>query len=246
VLYLSRSSLQQWKQGVQAQLANLQRQLPYLANDPNRAAWAQQQLQALQQRAAVAYTVDQSYSVAILEAVFLPWSGSSSGTTTGPSGVMPYCPPRDLRATLALLGSPTILLSDPLTRTATSLGLALWLCTLMPVSFLLLPVSRRHARVRREHLVRVAVYGLFAPAAAMLAAFVLVGLGAVDLAHRLLRYGVVPMLVVWWTAAIHRYLRMPHSAGVALLLSVLVGLLFVVTLWLVAREFLVWWITPGL
>ena len=34
------------------------------------------------------------------------------------------------------------------------------------------------------------------------------------------------MLVIWWAAAVGRYLRMPHSLAVAVLLSVLVLLLF--------------------
>ncbi len=248
VRHLTHASLEAGKLAVQLE-ARLQQ---LAASNPAAAAWVvQQQLAQLQARSS--YSIDHSYPEAVIEALCLPWSDVSWGTMTMGGVVVPYHAPLDLYETLRLSGGPAVRSRDQETVTATAVGLALWLWALLPVSFVLLPVSRLRARVRREHLLRVMVYGLFVPMAAISAAIILVvfaiatgSQGPVRLAHMVLRYGIVLMLVVWWAAAVGRYLRMPHSAGVAVLLSVLVVLLFVAGLWLAAPDFLLWAFDPKL
>lgn len=196
-----------------------------------------------------AVTIQHSYLAAIAEAILFPGSDSSWGTL-GPASLpqqgRAYPAPRRLRVFLSSIGGPVGLSGSAVHATATALAMALWMWLLQPASFLLLPVSRRRARIRWEHLVRIAAYGSFAPAAVIVAATVLIGLGLAQgtgrplgLAHDLLRYGIILMLVAWWAAATARYLQMPHSLGVAVLLTLLVGLLFLAGLWLAAPKFLV-------
>ncbi len=166
-----------------------------------------------------------SYGAAIRDAVFTPLSSIRKGP-------MPYVAPRELHEALGELDGPAVLDDDVLGVTVSVLAVSLWLGLLLPASFVLLPVSRRRARVRWGHLVRVAAYGVVAPAAIVVAATVLAGAGLamdsaplVHAAQYLVWFGMVPAIVLWWTAAIGRYLRMPHSLGVAVLLSALVLLL---------------------
>jgi hypothetical protein len=196
-----------------------------------------------------AVTIEHSYVAAVVEAILFPGSNSSLGTfgpASLPQQARSYPAPRQLHVTLMSMGGPVGISGSAVHATATALGVATWVWLLQPASFLLLPVSRRRARVRWEHLIRVAAYGVFVPATVIVAATALIGLGLVQgadlplgLAHYLLRYGIVLLLAAWWAAAIARYLRMPHSLGVAVLLTVLAGLLFLAVLWLAAPDFLV-------
>lgn len=111
---------------------------------------------------------------------------------------------------------------------------------LCAAGFAALPQSRRRAKVRWAHIVRIWAYGfgLFAPAAALTLAGtalaaqqvpVLSSAGEVVLsAGTLCIIAVVPVEVVWWSTATGRYLRMPHAWGVGL--SVVVMALLAVSL----------------
>lgn len=175
-----------------------------------------------------------SYGAAIRDAVFTP----SSSIRKGP---VPYVAPRELHEALLELDGPAVLPEVAMGATVSVLTMSLWLGLLLPASFVLLPVSRRRARVRWEHLARVAVYGMIVPAALLAAATVLAGAGLaldsgllVRAGQFLLWFGMLPAIVLWWTAAIGRYLRMPHGLGVAVLLSILCLLLLPALLGLAA------------
>jgi hypothetical protein len=102
----------------------------------------------------------------------------------------------------------------------------------------LLPVTRKRAKVRWQHIARIAVYGGFAIFASIYAAIVI---GIVDVATRTycveVGYEIIPILVVppimstvWWAVAIKRYLHMPRAAAIAILLAFLDLLIVFVTL----------------
>ncbi len=234
--HLTQQSLQAERLMVQAKIASWRGTLAAgaAAADDAMQVFARQQVQMLTLQGQALSRMDRSWRQTILEALFLPWSRSPWVTMTAHGGAR-------------------VLSARAMTTTVINLGMALWLCALLPASCMLLPVTLRRARVRGRHLVRIAAYGLFAPAAGIGAASLLAGLGLalgkagpIWQAHHVLRFGIIIVVVAWWAAAIRRYLRMPHSLGVALLLSVLVGLAYVVLLWLLAPEALAWWLTPGL
>ena len=199
------------------------------------------------------YTVKLSYGAAIAEAMFTPWGWTSSGTIGTSRGVGPYVAPRDIHVTLLqkISSRETRRLTHrrQVMATATAAGLALWVWLGVPLSFVLLPISRRRARVRWGHLVRVAVYGLVVPVLVVTAVVLCLGVGyAVEpwrdnmivTVHTLCRYAPVPLLVVWWAAATGGYLGIPNHWPVALLLSVMVTLLYLAGLWLAAPDFLIY------
>jgi hypothetical protein len=104
--------------------------------------------------------------------------------------------------------------------------------------FAALPVSRRRAKVRWRHIIRVLLYGFgwFVPLIALGA----LGTAPVELydvpplrdvgrAMRTLAllaaWSQPPFLVIWWSSATGRYLKMRHPWGVGLAVVVMAGLL---------------------
>ena len=94
---------------------------------------------------------------------------------------------------------------------------------LCPLGFVLLPESRRAAKVHREHLVRITLYGLTFLAVIM--AWIMISLAfgrEYDLNYSVLnmRVQIVCLIVlplvhlVWWSVATDKYLKMPHAWGV--------------------------------
>ncbi len=220
--------LQQWLQSSEVQALDAQRQQELSLF-----------VQRLQQQANATYTVNHSYLAAITEALFSPWRSYSQGSISGPWGTSRYVAPRELH--LELLGPGVVLTS------VVALVLDLWVWVLLPLSFILLPVSRRRAKVRWSHLLRVTCYGCFVPSVVVSAALVSVSAGyayeqplgdRVGAAHLMTRYLMIPMLVIWWAVAIKKYLKIPHGWGIALLLSILLFLLFLAVLWFIASDFL--------
>lgn len=238
--YEWQQSLDDYKKQAQQDVAALERQLENL--DDVRWRWSlRQRLRMRRQEANATYTINHSYPAAVAEAVFVPWRSSSTGIISAPSGSWPYSGPWRIRQTLVDDW-------DGWLTTLTAVGMGLWISLVVPVTFVLLPVSRRRARVRTVHLVRVASYGLFIPSAIITASLLSVAAGSafldpgedwVTMARVLIHYGLVPMIVIWWAAAIRRYLMMPHAWAVALLLSLLSFLLLSGVMWLLAPDFFI-------
>jgi hypothetical protein len=192
-------------------------------------------------------TVNHSYPAAVAEAFLTPWSSRSRGwSTVALGGTEPYPAPRELYWYLLTAGPGRAgLRSVPLFRlavvgTTASLGLFV----LMPFGFGLLPVSRRKAKVRWRHIVRVMAYGLLIPVvlvsagivvtgAALLTAFDSSGSRPIAVALAVLACAPVPLVALWWTAAIRNYLRMPHAWALTGMLTVMNLLLLTGLLWLV-------------
>lgn len=106
---------------------------------------------------------------------------------------------------------------------------------LMPVGFVTLPISRRRARVRWSHLVRICLYGLAIPYVAALALAVTLPLltrlphvYALEDWFALLCFVALPIAIfAWWGCAMRWHLKLSHPWGVAgalLAMSVLAAL----------------------
>ncbi len=173
------------------------------------------------------------HRLAVAEAVLLPWASSSWGTMTGPGMTQSYVAPRDLYATLS---SQTVRgrrawRMEQAVLTLSCFGVGMWIAITMPLAFVLLPISRRRAKVRWGHLARVACYGLVIPAAIVTCMLGCVAVGYTDtnartasswVGHVLGRYGMVLGILVWWAAAIRCYLHIPHGWAIAPIFAILV------------------------
>ncbi len=191
---------------------------------------------------ATSWSVNHGYGAAAAEAVLLPWRSSSWGTITWSGMTQGYVAPRDLHATLLgqTVGGPTARRMKDTVFTLTGLAVGMWIAISMPLAFVLLPISRRRAKVRWGHLARVAGYGLVIPSVIVTCMLGCVAVGYADtdartasswVAHVLGRYGMVLSILVWWAAAIRCYLHIPHGWAIApifaiLVFVVLVGALF--------------------
>jgi len=136
-------------------------------------------------------TISMSYPEAILEAVFFPLAETSFGTI-GPGLNIPYTAPSNLYEELE---NPQTYLGM---RPATAFQRGWWyklrnllntagigFCgglagfILFPFTFILLPASRRKAKVQWRHIFRVSVYNSFIPSTFLLISIVLFILGLV-------------------------------------------------------------------
>jgi hypothetical protein len=109
---------------------------------------------------------------------------------------------------------------------------------LSATGFVTLPVSRRRAKVRWAHIGRILLYGLgwFVPVivltllgvalSEMHRVPVLPGLGRLLIVLAAITlWSHLPFLVVWWSTATGRYLKMRHPWGVGLAVVVMAGLI---------------------
>jgi hypothetical protein len=183
-----------------------------------------------------------SYPAAITEALLTPASTSSSGVLNGYARTYPYPSPAELHG--SLLQADPDALSSPL-RAALA---TVFLIALMPLSFIVLPVSRRRARVRWAHIARVLIYGLVFPTAHLVLsvmAFSVATLLSSDVSATVgahaptLAWLSFVYVLCWWAAAIRLYLRMPGAWSLVLLLMVMNVLLTIALIYLFAEEIVV-------
>jgi hypothetical protein len=190
--------------------------------------------------------IDHSYIAAVIEAVFNPFGTTSLGSVRAHDGrLWPYPSPSEyqeflINHSLASGNSPRGLWTRAPsfgwadTRSVMiDFGVSVSLALLLPTSFILLPASRRRAKVRWRHIGRVAMYSLAFPAFVLTVLIAAVGLMSIPQT-----VGWVPdatwklptllwlLLPLWWWAAIKRYLRMPHALAVAFLMTLMIALLF--------------------
>ncbi len=196
-------------------------------------AWMQQGVVAVSVRYHTARTpgvvgVAYPYAEAVLDAMFRPFSGTSAGLIfVRGGGTTSYPPPATLYESFGTGASD---LAEEIALAGASWCFAACVLLIMPVTFVLLPVTRRRAKVRWAHVWRVAGYSLIIPSLAA-CLFVLALTLAMIFPARLgdaaahARWGVIlvpiPALITWWAIAIRRYLMLPHGPAVALLLGVL-------------------------
>ncbi|MCH8823149.1 MAG: hypothetical protein IH984_06530 [Planctomycetes bacterium] len=200
-------------------------------------AWAQQKVQVQAQRlqqSNATMSIDQSYIAAIAEAVFMPWSNTSFGSISAGAVTQPYPPPLKLRLYLQ---------NDygdiPKTLVFTLLGF--WTCLLFPLTFIFLPISRKRAKVRWGHVLRVTCYSVFIPSTVICIALLSASLGfllsgisdlCLGMAHFSERYFMLPMLIIWWAVAIKRYMFIAHGWMTAILLTAILALGYISLFWL--------------
>jgi len=99
----------------------------------------------------------------------------------------------------------------------------------IPALFVLLPISRKRARVRWRHIWRVAAYSLVLPVVGIIAFSVLINAGLTTrLLYKPLLLLIQPiglalvfLMVAMWATAIGRYMKIPHAWGVAILFAIL-------------------------
>ena len=200
-------------------------------------------------------TVNHSYFAAILEAVFRPTSSLSNGTISSPVGSGPYPPPNRLHdAFETLAAGPGTWPSTNAFVQSIRPVLLIWSVAaihyiLLPAGLILFPVSRRRAKVRWVHVARVTAYSFFLP---ILFASTFFACGMVGYVFDYWRDSApvaalwinlslpIPLLIVWWAVAIKRYLRMPHSLVVAVLLALMSSLLLLAGLVLAVGSAKAW------
>ena len=230
-----RNLVQQQMQSQQAQAVGYVAQLQRMLRDANLAAHhrrtIQQQLASM--NTSPTWSINHSYGAAVAEAVLLPWQSISYGTTTWSGGTVPYVAPRDLHSMLLgqTIGGRSSWRTENAILTASCFSVGMWIALAMPLAFVLLPISRRRAKVRWGHLARVTCYGMVIPAAIVTCMLGCIAVGyaysdardaSIGLAHALGRYGMVLCILVWWVAAIRCYLRIPHGWAIAPIFAILV------------------------
>jgi hypothetical protein len=116
---------------------------------------------------------------------------------------------------------------------------------LMPLTFVLVSTSMRQARVRPAHLGRIWAYslpllvwlglasvaGVYAGVSVDVLDIHMWGRSSRDLSETVYDWGwwlgvglTPPVLMVWWSLAVGRYLRMPHAIGLGVLLTAVASL----------------------
>ena len=194
-------------------------------------------------------SINHSYFAAIIEAVFKPTSSNSSATYTNKGFVVVYLPPNRLHEAFEIaqpIGPGRQ--KNPFIRSIFPSLLA-WIGSMavslvLPVGFILLPISRRRAKVRWEHFGRVTAYSLIIPSL-LASSFLVCGViaylrlewsdNAMAVAKWMNILLPVPLLIIWWAAAAKRYLRMSHAWLISILLALLAMLMLASTMMLLIR-----------
>lgn len=202
---------------------------------------AKDQVDQLQMMIRSPLVIHDSYALAAFETIFFPASDSSWGRYSlgGHSNPMPG-PALMFETAWADAYPYHQRFFVEVRRAAAWAGARFALVAILPLAFILLPVSMRRAKVRWIHVWRIAAYSVFIPVAN---AWLQVGLFAIgvlmhDWGYRIgtrmeevNRLGTPLALMIWWWAALGRYLRMPHAFAVAVCLTLICELLVAVCLW---------------
>ena len=206
----------------------------YVQYGGNRRMTIGQQIATLQVDVTTPPAISFTYLEAVFEALTRPLGHRSTGTVVTRSRVTGYPAPREVWAIVAAeLGLRSRFSIEQAMAGLALLGAVTLVLAALPLAFVLLPVSRRRAKVRWAHIVRVATYSLHVPAGALyvLALLQLTSL-VTPVSDGLVLWATGPaplvLLVIWWATAIGRYLRIPHGIAVALLLTVVVALAILV------------------
>jgi len=246
-----------------------------LENDAELRARQNEQLRNLRDRIArqqatlaTPATIDLSPAFAIIEAVIFPFAEHSWGSIRdiprrNVARLHPYPAPAQLYAAAASDGG--IFIGNTgglLPRSGEAVGVMnfvrwsiLWqgfawgLFLLLPVMMLLLPISRRRAKVRWRHVVRVLAYSAIIPVAILVIAGIMgsISMALQDergedlraMALELEHFGPWVLLAAWWGCAIGMYLRIPRGWLIAPMLTVLALLIMLGVIGLLDRDFLI-------
>jgi len=237
--------IQEWKDDLAGM--NWEEEVQYLPEeqrDEAKVRWKkamQEQLKYLVQQQTNLPVLHQSYPKAVYEAVFNPASWYSTGYYLYPNNrTYQYYSPIELHEIIlydiASFVGPYFTEEYILYELAIPVAIVgvagIGLLIAFPFSFVLLPQSRKRAKVQWRHIARIAVYSAYIPFTSILCFVLLYIVGALaiivglseDLIASVVIWGgmsVWLMLIVWWAVAIKRYLKMPHGIAIAVLLSIL-------------------------
>lgn len=215
-------------------------------------AWVQQQVQTqsqILQQTNASISMSHSYLSVIAEAVFLPWKDTSVSSLGTSWGIQTYPSPSNLRQYINYNIDEYYKYSDREFYTTVAYVLLGFLtCLFFPLTFIFLPISRKRAKVRWGHVLRVTCYSAFIPSTVICLALAAAsvgyifkgaadsGLGVAQFANR---YLMLPMLIIWWAVAIKRYLCIAHGWVVAILLTAMLAMGYVFVLWQLIPSFLI-------
>lgn len=237
----------------------------YMERSTSSAPWSadisQQQRMLIWRNRSMLYTVYRtrgasaslacSWPELTIHAIANPHQRIATLNLTGPWGTMPLTPTTGIHEE-AYFASRSWRGGSPLTYIwERSLG---WLVAGLipamgiPLGFIFLPISRKRAKVRWEHVARIALYSVFIPvltlslfALAMGAHFSIdvTGERMLGVMRWLSRWPMLVGLNVWWIFAIARYLKMPHGWAIAPLLTLMSILLVGAITYLTAPSILI-------
>ena len=191
-------------------------------------------------------SVAMPYATAMTEAMLQPLRRNSAGSVLVVGGKFQYPSPRGLYESLDGRRKGFRTLDFTMNGMLPSIVFA-WVFgsiafLLVPVEMVLLPVSRRRAKVRWRHIWRIWAYGLVGPTLLGVAFFVCALIRyaiddgtqkALAIAFWLNSWLLLPLLALWWALAIRNYLRMPHGLVTALLLVNVAALIETAALWFI-------------
>jgi hypothetical protein len=198
-------------------------------------------------------TMNVSFLKVGLQNVFLPWSRTSPGTYTETGMQMINGTPTTVTITTAFpapASMPTLFLisnnktmgnlwwrsghgSEP-RLVIGPLVFTLSMIVLFPLGFLVLPATRKKAKVRWVHVSRVMLYSLgWLAVPALLAIIAMIVEPTSAMWNNALLFwisvaaylGTPVFLALFWQAAVKRYLRMPHGTGIAIGVTMMILLL---------------------
>lgn len=244
---------------VQQTASNLAQYRQYVADAETSGNYSEYELQRLrdsflQVQAASKQTpvLNQSLAMAIYEAIFMPIGSSSSGFISNGRWADPYPAPNELHEYVIQIYMINTRITANLTADFELLiGLLILILPQffgIPLGFLLLPVSRRCAKIQWRHIGRVTIHSFALP-------FVIVYPGSIMIAivtfvPSMMRFDLTvcillntilwSSLLVWWIFAIKNFLKIPHGWLVAPLLAFLTLLLYLLALTVVLSMWIHW------
>lgn len=201
--------------------------------------------------------VDHSYLASAMEPILFPNRPRSSGRIAGGGRVDPLPGPSNLGLYVGIgpRRAPIIPFRSLSQVLLSSQLFPLWLATLIgivvfPLTLVLLPTTRRRAKVRAVHFVRVAAYGLAIPtfiiwlAAACLTANTLgwVSSELLNWIEVIIAIAIPLSAAGWWYLAFRCHLRIPHAFWVTVIMGILTILILLLPVGVAAA---VEWLTYG-
>ena len=169
---------------------------------------------------------------AIVQQIFLPFLENSMISIELDDGsLVPYWTPKHVWVQVSR-NRALAQLADKVALCGSIMLAAVAMLLFLPLSFLILPVTRRRCRVSWRHVVRPTIYSMFIPfviivvAAMLLAVDGVAGAGAPqileDMFNIWLPAGVVLAVAGWWWCVMQCYMKIPRALFVVFVLMILV------------------------
>lgn len=183
--------------------------------------------------------IQHSYAMAAIEAIVFPLSDESWGEIHTTMGVQQYTSPIELHARLAASPRWGIVRGryiEDLFPVMAGFVFGVAFLLFFPFTYILLPITRRRARVRAVHFLRITTYSLFVPVTIALMSCCVLALNpafpriigrVTEPIQVMAAFAPIPMLMAWWFFAIRMHLRLPNALLQVIVLTILTILLIV-------------------